>query len=744
MRYRMKNAFSTLLVSYVIMLILPCLFILQTYNQSLQMSEQACVSESLTALRQTQYSFDKRLELMDKVSMQMVIDNGAKAVMYYKKPRPGYQMVYQVMKFSEKLYDKLSPALDDLTGYRLFYKDNELVFYDKAITTGLEFYYNFSMSYEGMDYSEWYELMFTPIQRTLYPSQSIKIAGKSPFRAMIYIYPITKANGIESGGVIQFLISEDFVENSMNPANIDNKGVLYVLDSSGMPLCVLGSEDFVQPDISLMNEQEGYYYQNGANGKDIVVYRKSLNSGLIFASLMPESVVMQKAIDVKRTALAGIIILLLTEITMCVILARRNATPIINFAQNLRILFSDYQPANEYEFLQKSLPRVKSLQSAAKEKAHLEKRLFLDRLFEGRYKQLSEIIPLASDLGIALDGEGIGVIAFASGDKTEELYKLLSEEYNDGVLHPCIYHIFEADVLAAIYVINSHDDVHERICEDTKNQLALIKEALDFECAVGVGNIYPDCTDVCYSYNQARHSALKNGQGVIRYDDITPASSFYYPLTLEQKLISATRHREAMQLEDIFATLRHENFIERQLTPTMQKRFISGLESTLLRIYDELVFGRTAEEALTRINRSADVDTTLDTLCHEFLHVVQRPEEQKSAQHILFKQKFEEYLTTHYNDQALGVSVVSKAFDFSESYFSQFFKDVMDKSFSNYLENIRLTKAKDLICNSDMDIEQISVAVGYSSSTTFRRAFKRVVGMSPSGFKSANTSANLK
>mgnify|MGYP000425264224 CR=1 FL=1 len=67
--------------------------------------------------------------------------------------------------------------------------------------------------------------------------------------------------------------------------------------------------------------------------------------------------------------------------------------------------------------------------------------------------------------------------------------------------------------------------------------------------------------------------------------------------------------------------------------------------------------------------------------------------------------------------------------------FSIFFKETMGKSFSSYLEKLRLEKAKKLIAEGKWDMETIAQMVGYGSSATFRRAFKRAYGIAPSAWK---------
>jgi two-component system response regulator YesN len=78
---------------------------------------------------------------------------------------------------------------------------------------------------------------------------------------------------------------------------------------------------------------------------------------------------------------------------------------------------------------------------------------------------------------------------------------------------------------------------------------------------------------------------------------------------------------------------------------------------------------------------------------------------------------------------------MAREFHMSESYFSQYFKKYVDQTFSKYLEALRINKACELIKQRDTTIEEIAEKVGYTSSLSFRRAFKKVVGIPPSGYR---------
>ena len=83
---------------------------------------------------------------------------------------------------------------------------------------------------------------------------------------------------------------------------------------------------------------------------------------------------------------------------------------------------------------------------------------------------------------------------------------------------------------------------------------------------------------------------------------------------------------------------------------------------------------------------------------------------------------------------ALCLSKISDEFHISESYFSHMFKENMNVNFSVYLEDLRLTEAAHLIEKGESGINEIALEVGYNNQTSFRRAFKKKYGVTPSSF----------
>ncbi len=82
-----------------------------------------------------------------------------------------------------------------------------------------------------------------------------------------------------------------------------------------------------------------------------------------------------------------------------------------------------------------------------------------------------------------------------------------------------------------------------------------------------------------------------------------------------------------------------------------------------------------------------------------------------------------------------SVSMTADHFGITMAYMSYLFKKKFHTNFSDYIWNIRLSKAKQLLEQTDLSIEEISLRVGYENPSSFRRKFKETVGVSPSQYR---------
>lgn len=93
-----------------------------------------------------------------------------------------------------------------------------------------------------------------------------------------------------------------------------------------------------------------------------------------------------------------------------------------------------------------------------------------------------------------------------------------------------------------------------------------------------------------------------------------------------------------------------------------------------------------------------------------------------------------QYIAEHYNTN-LNLEDVSRLVGFNPAYFSSLFKKETGKNFTEYITEIRIGNAKDMIIRSNRDIADIADEVGYTDLKYFSKVFKKVTGVSPSDYR---------
>ena len=99
-----------------------------------------------------------------------------------------------------------------------------------------------------------------------------------------------------------------------------------------------------------------------------------------------------------------------------------------------------------------------------------------------------------------------------------------------------------------------------------------------------------------------------------------------------------------------------------------------------------------------------------------------------------YVKKIIKYIRLKYCEQ-IQVSDIANACGLNRSYLTRLFKEATGSSVQNYLMTYRMKAAIKLMYNPDLSIQYISFAVGYGDVFTFSKAFKKMMGMSPSDYR---------
>ena len=83
------------------------------------------------------------------------------------------------------------------------------------------------------------------------------------------------------------------------------------------------------------------------------------------------------------------------------------------------------------------------------------------------------------------------------------------------------------------------------------------------------------------------------------------------------------------------------------------------------------------------------------------------------------------------NYQDVTLESMAAQFHLSEPYISKYIKDKSGKTFGEHVAHIRMKRAKTLLKNGNMTVENIAYAVGYQNVEHFNRTFKKIFDKTP-------------
>ena len=329
--------------------------------------------------------------------------------------------------------------------------------------------------------------------------------------------------------------------------------------------------------------------------------------------------------------------------------------------------------------------------------------------------------------------------AVGSGVKMQKHYQEVRESLKE--CFQCIVGTVLANKLAVLVPYERDSmDYNERIelIEKARELTRRMRKRLDISFRIGIGGA-KEFHEMSESYSEALNALVATTGSVAHVDDLPIRCEYAgdYPIKLEKKLFAEIENGEmnnAVALARSFFDWMEENH--------------SNLMDIRLKILEFVLWAEHIayeKGGMTyQLNARADylpeiIDMTeISQMRKWFVEKIM-----EACQNILSKRTeksnsiigmAKDYIRGNYN-RDISLDDLSRAENNSPYYFSKIFKENTGENFIEYLTNIRIDKAKELLGTTEYSMKEICSMVGYSDPNYFSRSFKKNVGVTPTEYK---------
>lgn len=294
------------------------------------------------------------------------------------------------------------------------------------------------------------------------------------------------------------------------------------------------------------------------------------------------------------------------------------------------------------------------------------------------------------------------------------------------------------ETICVLYLDNNEDmEIVMRNIISSLNVEIAYYYGIDVKFAAGntVNSIYR----LSESYVQAKDVIKYNetsGNRLCLYSELERLKDvYYYPREFEEKIYNYVVVGKVDEAKKIIESIYRENFEKnkKMLSVRAIEMMKNRLRENVVSIAEK--YDISVDSVVLQLNDEQNIRHCFDII-YEFIDRIVREigNKRKTAQNHSVS-KIMDYVSENYCDNTISLKQISLKFGFHENYISNLFKNAYGENLSAVIERLRIEKACDMIKNTSMKIGDIAEAVGYTSDASFRRAFKKITGVSPGEYR---------
>ena len=600
------------------------------------------------------------------------------------------------------------------------------------------------LSGKGVSLDEWRREMTDPEQR--------KAHFQNMGKEIQYIYPFSSSLWGENQGMLVFGLDNSFFGRLLSFENSeeDSEYLIRIYDENDRFLWSGGKLDEKKfpEETELEKISDAEYIEIKGNN---IFQAVSSESGWRYVLMMPRKAALQKLMFLERLVFALIGLAVLLGVGISLYLSIRKGQPI---NQAMAAISSSGQHPGGIKNIGDAVKSIlknheELLHEMEQEKPLLQKAFFND-LVKGDFNTDEQIRLSALWADIRLNDMPYVLSSlelFSNNDNYSFDEQTLEESHIImQLLESRLTELWEQGIwfykrnyrtLVAIFFV-------ERDVKEIGKTVLEVRDWLLKEYGVetnwGVSRMYKDYL-IMWKAAEESFVALdncSNSVSIVEYRyELENTNEFYFPDMAREKLLEGILSGNREEIEAVLTILEEENCRIRTLNRSqfikLNQKVIDAVRSFFKeeetnRDYADWHIMRLNEVIMESQISGEEYFRRLSQICE---NVCRQSAVKTSQQKKRMIDEVKAYLQSHYSDSGLCLAQAGSIFKVSEGYLSSLFKEYAGVNFTDYLEDIRIKKACELLKEKKATVNEIAEAVGYNSAQVFRRAFKRVTGISP-------------
>ena len=730
-----SGTFARYLFSYIALLLIPIsVFTFIIYNYYINYFTKSIISQDMEHTKKVMNNVDQEIESLYGNVMQMSSDSIFKTNYQTEHPSAFYHIRSRLksVEASNKFIDQI-----------LFYDENLGRIYTSNAIYTFDDFYKYGSTYENYTEEEFKGVLDSIGRKYKWIPQQSVYYNKTMNSSITYIVPMNWSS-INTYSMVLYHINADHLNDLIGVEKSNSGDVLITADND---LILFNSgKNLSSGIVSLLTKEarsKDHVVTTIKRKKYLVSCMPSDSTGLTYYSITLMDVALREVSRLTTIFLSGTLFIILISTFAIKVFMHFNYDPIRQLSGIARSLFpSSINNRDDILVAQTALIHLSDDNAKAeKEKHELMQEKLLLRLLSGDMENIEAFNVLGANVGLNFTGTCFCVIIFRSDsvrqeDNVEYLHyePIVKNELSGFETYMMTYY-------KELIIIVSGLGFESRFLRMKAEYMARqLQTDSHIHFTAGIGNVYHDISSICKSYFEA-DIAVKNSEGdqdrcvVLFYELLNPADGIKYPEEELDTLYSAIRSGNTEKINwlmNVFVQI--TNVANNDTLKICLFKDVINVSDKALR---ELNYKPCKlKETYSGMLYSQNLDTGripqfITNLSRDLIGFINKNKDPMASN----MDKILTYINRHYMDNDFSVNKLSDMFAMSISNFSHYFKSRMDQTVSDYINSIRFEKAKDLLRNTTLSVQDIANQIGYIQVSGFMRKFKSMEGLTPGSYR---------